>query len=108
MPTTSSGTINFAVVNATAATNDIVAATTGKSIVVLSAVLSMTGTTPTFKFQDDTPTVISGTWDVVGIYSMVGTQSCPLMSTAAGKKLQIATTGTASIRGHISYILSDR
>jgi hypothetical protein len=70
---------------------------------------SLTGTSPTAKFQDNTgtPVVLTGTFDASGVYPFEGERTAPLFSTSLGKQLDVVTGGTPSLQGCLSYILED-
>jgi len=108
MSATQSGSVRFAKFSiASATTTTLVAAVSGKSIVVVSLNFSMTGTTPTAKFQDNTgtPVVLTGTFDASGVYNFEGSREAPLFSTSLGKQLDVVTGGTPSMQGCLSYLL---
>jgi len=93
---------------ATGTTTTLVSAVAGFSIVVLHAVFSLTGTVSfSAKFQDGTPTAISGTFDTAGIFPLTGKRNAPVMSTANGQSLQVVTVtgGTVSMQGIVVYVL---
>ena len=110
MAASQSGTIRYAPFNiSTATTTTLVAAVTGKSIDVIHFCFSMTGTTPTAKVQDDagSPNVLTGTFDLAGVYAFNGRREDPLFSTAKGQALTLVSTGTPSIRGFVAYKQGD-
>ena len=86
----------------TAATNTIVAAVTGRKIVVTSIVLVCLGSNGV-NWEDGT-TDISGvmTFDANGGYSLSGAR---LLETTAGAALQLTQTVADVVSGHISYKL---
>lgn len=110
MSATKSGQVNLVkIAIASATTTNLIAAVTGKSIVVISVGVSLSGTTPTFKFQDTTgtPVVLTGTFDAAGVYPFEGSRECPLFSTSRGKGLDIVTGGTPTLNGFLTYHLED-
>lgn len=104
MSNTNFGQIKFASFNiSTATTTTVVTAVTNASIVVTGFLISMTGTTPTWKFQDGGGGDLSGTFDAIGVYNMAGNRENPLLSTTNANGLRIVTTGTVSVRGCVAY-----
>ncbi len=86
----------------TGALNEIVAAVTGKKIIVTSLVLVCTSAN-SVNWEDGT-TDISGvmSFPANGGYSMSGSR---LLETTAGAALQLTQTGATVVSGHLSYRL---
>lgn len=91
-----------------AGTFTLVAAVAGKSIVVISLCVVLTGTTPTLIFADDTPTNLTGALSGGSPISISGSRLDPIFSTGMGKALQMTLVGTsAQCRGFLTYRLED-
>ena len=110
MSASAAGQVLFVPINiSTATTTHLIAAVSGKTIVVDKAVFCFSGTTPTAKFQDTTgtPVVLTGVFDTAGVYALLGERLNPLFATSKGQGLDIVTTGTPSMRGFLAYHLED-
>ena len=103
------GTLLFAVVNASA-TGSLVAAVSGKSIVLVSLHATLAGTTPTMAFRSGASTAISGTFAPTtgSVLNIRGTRLEPVVSTAKGSSLDVVLAGAGvSLQGVISYYLEE-
>jgi hypothetical protein len=112
MSATQADSLRFAPLTASA-TGTIIAAVAGKSIVVLSACFSLSGTAPTVAFRSGASTlltgVITGTAAAGGsiVCPFVGSRLNPVFSTNKGESLDVVITGTTLIAGCITYSLED-
>jgi hypothetical protein len=106
VPTGGGSTILHAVIDiAAATTTQIVAADATKKIKVLSYFLFSAGT--------NTVTLKRGTTKVAGEFAMTvgmplglsGSIFAPVFATAANEALNITTSGTSQLSGHVTYIL---
>jgi hypothetical protein len=88
----------------TAATNDLVAAVTGKKIRVLSYVLNAAGGANTITFKSAS-TAISGAMDVGDNVSLVADCASGLFETAKGEALNLTQSGATLVAGHLTYVL---
>lgn len=89
-----------------AQTRVLLDAVSDASIVVLGMFCSLTGTSPTAKFQDSAGTDLTGAFDASGIYKRKARRNVPVFSTAFGKGLQVITGGTnPSFNGVLTYRL---
>ena len=86
----------------TAATNDVIAAVTGKKIIVTSLVL-VCAAANSVNWEDGT-TDISGVMSFAanGGYSLSGSR---LLETTAGATLALTQTGATVVSGHLTYHL---
>lgn len=103
MPTYESLPVNRLAITK-AATGDLVAAVTGKSIVVLNYLIVAAGAV-SVNFE-------SGTTDISGVMSMItGTPLAAsdsefgVLATAAGEKLAITLSGAVQVSGHLTYVV---
>lgn len=108
-------TVQYATIScATGAANDIVAATAGQVIRVLSLSLFATGTANTVYFHDDTPTALladgtrpipldkTGAAGAAGV--VLGFNPHGWFQTGTGKKLQLTLSAAQGVAGCISYV----
>jgi hypothetical protein len=88
----------------TAARNQIVAAVTGKRIVVLNYTVVATGAVA-ITWESGT-TALSGVMSFAanGGASAPGTGESPVLTTARGEALNITSSGAVQISGHLTYI----
>ncbi len=102
----SRSTVKYAVINppATATANTIVAAVTGKKIVVLSYTLVAAGAI-TVTWRSDA-TLISGplAFAANGGTAPATTPEAPLLETAAGQALILLNSAAVQVGGHLTYI----
>lgn len=85
---------------ATATTTAVVAAQTGKRIVLVNVVLTV-ASGQTIVWKSGT-TVLSGA--IESGYT-AGDSNAGLLETAPGEALNITTTSTGAVRGHITYVV---
>lgn len=103
--------VKFARVNATAdGANELIAATTGKSIVVLGYALNVNAA-GVITLQDDAGTpVVHASFELVdgGGVSYAGSPECPAFKVAAGQALDVSNAAGVDTLGHITYVLVGR
>lgn len=105
MSTTQAGVIRFVTVDIATAVQTVVAGSTAGYIInIVGFWLQMSGTSPTFKFNNSAGDQ-SGTFDVPGVYSVCGERDLPVIPSDLVSNLRITTTGTISLRGMIAYTL---
>ena len=98
--------INFAAINvATDATTEVIAAVTGRKIVVVGIVLSADiAGTATLVHTTATPVAISGVMTLGASPVTIGNFSEPLTETGSGKNFGI-TAATCTVDGLVAYYL---
>jgi hypothetical protein len=97
--------VKHAVINEnTAARNEIVAAVTGKRIVVLNYTVVASGAVVIT--WESGSTALSGPMALAanGGASAPGTGESPVLATARGSALNITSAGAVQISGHVTYI----
>jgi hypothetical protein len=98
--------VKYAVINeSTAASNELVAAVTGKRIIVLSYTL-LAGGTVNVTFQS-AATAISGAMPLVANAGIAISDNNGLMDTVAGEALNLLSSDAIQVSGHLSYIEAD-
>ena len=98
--------VKYAVINeSTAASNELVAAVTGKRIIVLSYTL-LAGGTVNVTFQS-AATAISGAMPLVANAGIAISDNNGLMDTVAGEALNLLSSGAIQVSGLLSYIEAD-
>lgn len=103
--------IKHARINATAdGDNTVIAATTGKSIVVVGYALSVTvASTVTLQDSAATPVVhASFALPANGTVSYAGDVESPAFKLAAGTAFEVSNAATNDTLGHVTYILVGR
>lgn len=98
------GELKFAKITASSSgANEVVAAVTGKKIVVLSYFLSASGTVNA-KWQ-------RASTDITGLHYMVANNQVPVafspvghFETAAGEALNLNLSGAVAVGGHLVYV----
>lgn len=91
---------------------DLIAAVTGKILVIWSIRLHTNATTQTFKFQSAGTTDLTGTipgtvleFDAIPIH---GDHAIPVFETASGGKLNLVCSAAATVGGYIIYSTADQ
>lgn len=92
-----------------ASTQAVVAAVTGKRVIVTSFNIGCSATTalPSFEDTTGTPVVLAGPWTSTSPIGMNGTRESPVMATATGKGLTFRTAGAGLCNGILTYYLGD-
>lgn len=99
--------IKFATIDtASAASNALIAGTTGNQIIVLNYLL-IAGGTVNATFEDSDGTNLSGALPLVANSgaSFPGTPDSPAFKTASGKGLNLLLGSAVQVSGHIAYLV---
>jgi len=105
--------VRFAAVTTSATNTTLIAAVAGKSIVVLNACFTISGTAPAATFRSGASTLITGAFTgptAVGSALMCplnGSRLSPLFSTAKGESLDVVLPAATLFAGFITYTLED-
>ena len=90
---------------------DLIAAVTGRIIVVWAVRLHTNATTQTFKFQSGAATdltgAIPGTVLEFEAIPIIADQAIPVFETASGAKLNLVCSAAAAVGGYIIYSTAD-
>ena len=90
-------------------TRDVIAAVTGKQLWIYGLVVCGSAGDGTAKFQDSTPTALTGTmtFDITGnawlVLPLSSNAMAPWFKTAAAKKLQVVLSADMDLDGFIVY-----
>lgn len=95
-----------AISEAAAASNELIAGSTGNKIIVLNYLL-ISGGTVNATFEDSDGTNLSGALPLVANSgaSFPGNPDSPAFKTASGKGLHLLLSGAVQVSGHIAYLV---